>query len=58
MSEIQSRINDLESKQELSYDEIFDIVCQEYKLDANFFEQQLGCKCPFALIGFIEESNE
>nr|MDZ8016525.1 hypothetical protein [Nostoc sp. SerVER01] len=54
---LEARLSELDANLELSYKEIFDIVCQEFKLDANSLEKELNCKCPFALVGYLEVDN-
>lgn len=46
---------ELDENLELTSEEIFEIVCQESHLNTDFLKQALGCKCPFALIGSINE---
>jgi hypothetical protein len=57
---IETRISELNQNLELTTQDIFQIICQEFKLNADFIEEALGCQCPFALIGFINklEFNE
>ncbi|MGJ5634945.1 hypothetical protein [Nostoc sp. CALU 1950] len=52
---IEAQILELDENLELTSEEIFEIVCQEFHLNTDFLKQALGCKCPFALIGFINE---
>ncbi|MFW9259789.1 hypothetical protein [Nostoc sp. CALU 546] len=52
---IEAQILELDENLELTSEEIFEIVCQESHLNTDFLKQALGCKCPFALIGFISE---
>jgi hypothetical protein len=54
-TKIKTRLEKLDTDIELSYEKIFDILCQEYHLNSSYLEQALSCKCPFALIGFINE---
>ncbi|MHC0067698.1 hypothetical protein ACWATR_33195 [Nostoc sp. UIC 10890] len=53
VNSIEKRVQELNENLELSLDEVFYTVCQEYNLNAVAIEEALGCKCPFALIGFI-----
>ncbi len=52
---IETRISELNQNLELTNEDIFKIICQESHLNAYFLEEALGCQCPFALIGFINE---
>ncbi|MFN6456096.1 MAG: hypothetical protein RM022_028415 [Nostoc sp. EfeVER01] len=52
---IEARIVELDENLELTTEDIFNIVCQEYHLNADFLEKELSCKCPFALTGFLRE---
>jgi hypothetical protein len=52
---IEVRISELSENLELTSEDIFEIICQEYHLNADFLKEALGCECPFALIGFINE---
>ncbi|HEY9830533.1 MAG TPA: hypothetical protein V6D26_08140 [Stenomitos sp.] len=54
-SAIEVRLWELDENIELTTDEIFDILCQEYQLNADSLEKELSCKCPFALTGFFRE---
>ncbi|MBE9008212.1 hypothetical protein IQ259_24900 [Fortiea sp. LEGE XX443] len=52
---IEARVEELDENLELTTDEIFEIVCREYHLNADSLEKELNCKCPFALTGFLSE---
>lgn len=52
---IEARVEELDENLELTTDEIFEIVCREYHLNADSLEKELSCKCPFALTGFLNE---
>ena len=52
---IEAQILELDENLELTSEDIFEIVCQSSHLNTDFLKQALGCKCPFALIGFINE---
>ncbi|MGF1939129.1 MAG: hypothetical protein RM347_033065 [Nostoc sp. ChiQUE02] len=52
---IKARISELDQNLELTTQDIFLIICQEFNLDADFLKEALSCQCPFALIGFINE---
>ncbi|ACC85414.1 hypothetical protein [Nostoc punctiforme] len=52
---IEARIVELDENLELTTEDIFDTVCFEYHLNADFLEKELSCKCPFALTGFLSE---
>lgn len=54
-TKIEVRLWELDKNLELSYEKIYDILCQEYHLNANSLEKALNCKCPFALTGFISK---
>lgn len=53
VASISARVEELDATLEFSYAEIFQIVCQEFGLDADRYESELGCQCPFGLIGFL-----
>ncbi|MEH1965348.1 hypothetical protein [Nostoc sp.] len=55
---IEMQIVELAENLELTTEDIFEIVCLEYHLNADFIEQELSCKCPFALIGFLSELEQ
>ncbi|MDZ8227844.1 MULTISPECIES: hypothetical protein [unclassified Nostoc] len=52
---IEGRVWELDQNLELTTEEIFEIVCQEYHLNPELIEKELNCKCPFALAGFLRE---
>lgn len=52
---IEGRVWELDQNLELTTEDIFEIVCQEYHLNADSIETALSCKCPFALTGFLKE---
>lgn len=52
---IEERVWELEQNLELTTEDIFNAVCQEYNLNAELIEKELNCKCPFALTGFLRE---
>jgi hypothetical protein len=52
---IEGRVWELDQNLELTTEDIFDVVCQEYHLNAKLIEKELNCKCPFALAGFLSE---
>ena len=52
---IEGRVWELDQNLELTTEDIFDVVCQEYHLNAELIEKELNCKCPFALTGFLSE---
>ncbi|MEH1861873.1 MAG: hypothetical protein V7K77_08825 [Nostoc sp.] len=52
---IEERVWELDQNLELTTEDIFDAVCQEYHLNAELIEKELNCKCPFALTGFLRE---
>jgi hypothetical protein len=54
-SAIEVRLWELDENLELTTEDIFDILCQEYQLNADSLEKELSCKCPFALTGFLRE---
>ncbi|OYD91473.1 hypothetical protein CDG76_26590 [Nostoc sp. 'Peltigera membranacea cyanobiont' 210A] len=49
------RVWELNENLKLTTEDIFDVVCQEYHLNANLIEKELNCKCSFALTGFLSE---
>lgn len=51
------RVDELSQDLEITYEQIFDTVCEENFLDSNSIAEAFGCKCPFALIGFVSESS-
>lgn len=52
---LEVRLWELDKNLELTTEDIFDILCQEYQLNADSIEKELTCKCPFALTGFLRE---
>ncbi|WP_414573471.1 hypothetical protein [Nostoc sp. CCY 9925] len=52
---IEIRLWELDKNLELTTKDIFDILCQEYQLNADSIETALSCKCPFGLTGFLKE---
>ncbi|MBW4564897.1 MAG: hypothetical protein KME32_27995 [Mojavia pulchra JT2-VF2] len=52
---IEVRVGELDENLELTTEDIFEIVCREYHLNAELLEKELNCKCPFALTGFLSE---
>jgi hypothetical protein len=46
---IEERVWELDQNLELTTEDIFDAVCQEYHLNAELIEKELNCKCPFAI---------
>ncbi|MHC5747583.1 MAG: hypothetical protein ACYTXT_38055 [Nostoc sp.] len=46
---IEARVWELDENLELTTEDIFDVVCQEYHLNAELIEKELNCKCPFAI---------
>jgi hypothetical protein len=52
---IEERVWELDQNLELTTEDIFEIVCQEYHLNAELIEKELNCKCPFVLTGFLKE---
>lgn len=57
-SEIEARVNELDEPLELSLSEIFHIVSAEFNLDAASISSDLGCECPFGLIGYLAACND
>ncbi|MBD2205737.1 hypothetical protein H6G33_26030 [Calothrix sp. FACHB-1219] len=55
---IEARIVELDKNLGLTTEDIFDTVCLEYHLNADFLEKELSCKCPFALTGFLSELEQ
>ena len=53
-AQIESRVNELDEALELSYSEIFQMICTEFGLDADHYASELGCQCPFGLIGYLK----
>lgn len=51
---LKERINILDAPLELTGEEIFDIVVGEFDIDGSTIEADLGCKCCYALIGYLE----
>jgi hypothetical protein len=52
---LEVRLWELDENLELTTEDIFDILCQEYQLNGDSLEKKLSCKCPFALTGFLRE---
>ncbi|BAY95506.1 MULTISPECIES: hypothetical protein [unclassified Tolypothrix] len=52
---IEVRLWELEKNLELTNEDIFEIICQEYQLNADSIETKLSCKCPFVLTGLLKE---
>lgn len=52
IASIQNRLAVLEQS-DLSYDQIFIQLCTEFELDSDHYSDQLGCQCPYGLIGFL-----
>ncbi|MBD2496694.1 hypothetical protein [Nostoc sp. FACHB-280] len=52
---LEVRLWELNENLELTTEDMFDILCQEYHLKADFIEKTLSCKCPFALTSFLKE---
>lgn len=52
---IEERVWELDQNLELTTEDIFNAVCQEYNLNAELIEKELNCKYPFALTGFLRE---
>lgn len=50
---ISARLEALDSALELSYSEIFAVLCAEFALDGEAIAADLGCRCPFALVGYL-----
>jgi hypothetical protein len=55
---IEARIVELDKNLELTTEDIFEIVCKKYHLNADLIEKELSCKCPFALTGFLRELEQ
>lgn len=55
---LEVRLWELDENLELTTEDMFDILCQEYHLNADFIETALSCKCPFALTGFLKELQD
>jgi len=55
---LEVRLWELDENLELTTEDIFDILCQEYQLNADSIETALSCKCPFALTGFLKELQD
>lgn len=55
---IEVRVWELDKNLELTTEDMFDILCQEYQLKADSIETALSCKCPFALTGFLKELED
>lgn len=53
LRDIEIRVNELDEISDYSYSEIFQIVCGEFDLDAITIAAELGCECPFGLIGYL-----
>ncbi|OYD91475.1 hypothetical protein CDG76_26600 [Nostoc sp. 'Peltigera membranacea cyanobiont' 210A] len=54
-AKIESRVKELDANLELTSGEIFDTVCGEFGLNITSLESEFGCKCPFALVGYLSE---
>jgi hypothetical protein len=54
VSQIESRLLNMTSDISNDYDDVFDILCSEFGLDADSHAAKLGCKCPFGLIGYLQ----
>jgi hypothetical protein len=37
--------------------DVFDAVCEKHHLNPEALEQDLGCKDPYALVGFLQQSE-
>lgn len=57
-SEIEARVHELDEPLELSLSEVFQTVCTEFGLDAASISADLGCECPFGLIGYLAACND
>ncbi len=55
---LEVRLWELDENLELTTEDIFDILCQEYQLNGDSLEKELSCKCPFALTGFLKELED
>lgn len=47
-------IDELADDNELSLVAVFRLACRGFRLDAKAIAADLGCECPYALIGFVE----
>jgi hypothetical protein len=57
VQEIEQRVEELAASFDFSYAEIFRTVCQEFRLDGKEIAEVLGCECPYALIGYLEQEE-
>ncbi|RCJ18461.1 hypothetical protein A6770_33025 [Nostoc minutum NIES-26] len=55
---IETRVQELDANLDLSSSDIFNTVCNENNLSTVLITQELGCECPFALIGFVNELEQ
>ena len=55
---VEARVSELETNPDLCLDEIFDTVCKENQLDAHSLAEDLGCKCPHGLIGYVRAEEK
>lgn len=48
-----TRLDELDSDME-TLAEVFDQLCTEFNLNSTEIEDVLGCKDPYALVGYVE----
>lgn len=51
---VEARVAFLDENHPGSLEEIFAIVCAEFGIADGVMAQELGCRCPWGLMGYIE----
>ena len=53
MDTIEIRLEELCSDLGNDLDLVFAQLCKEFDLDPSFYESELGCTCPYGLVGYV-----
>jgi hypothetical protein len=53
MEAIEIRLSELCADLGNDMDWVFVQLCKEFELDPKFYESELGCTCPYGLVGYV-----
>lgn len=53
MEAIAIRLDELCSDLDNGTEWVFSQLCKEFDLDPRFYESELGCACPYGLVGYV-----
>lgn len=51
---LEARCDELDQQLDADYEDQFDVLCGEYQIDAYQMADELGAKCIWALLGYVQ----